>query len=84
MEKIRGDSLALSVAGALVLANEAATDAGIDPKIALITISQEQLPAGNNWRIHYGPRDYIHRRGGDITVIVDELAGNVRKIMRGQ
>ncbi|MBI3410104.1 MAG: hypothetical protein HY040_17315 [Planctomycetes bacterium] len=84
MERIQNDDLAVSVATALALANEAASGAGVDPQTALITISQEKATVGRNWRIHYGPRDYINRRGGDVTVFVDEAAGRIQRVLKGQ
>jgi hypothetical protein len=84
IEKIQADQVVMSVASALALANEAAVAAGTDPQAALITIAQEQTPSGRNWRIRYGPRDYINRRGGGVTVVVDEAGGAIRKVLRGQ
>ena len=74
----------MSIARALVLANEAAVAEGILPADSLVTIFEEPAGAEGEWRIHYGPRDYIGRRGGDLMVLVDERAGEVRRIIRGQ
>jgi hypothetical protein len=84
IEKIQRDSLAIGVARALALANETAVAAGIDPQGALVTISEEASPPTRSWRIHYGPRDYINQRGGDITILVDGDSGEVKKVLRGQ
>jgi hypothetical protein len=78
------DDLVMSVARALALANEAAQAQGTDPATCLITISEESGSAGQLWRVNYGPRDYVNRRGGDLIVLVDEQAGSVQRIIRGQ
>ncbi len=81
-EEVQQDDLAMSVARALALANDAAALHGMEPGRALVTITEE--PAQPRvWRIHYGPRDYVHRRGGDLTVLVDDETG-VLRILRGQ
>ncbi|HTU88471.1 MAG TPA: hypothetical protein VMF69_00085 [Gemmataceae bacterium] len=84
LEKMQQDHLAMSVARALALANEAALSQGIKPADSLVTISEEASAAGRLWRIHYGPRDYINRRGGDLIVLVDERGEAVQRIIRGQ
>jgi len=84
LEKIGRDTLAIAVAHALALANETALAAGIDPETSLVTISEEASPPARSWRIHYGPRDYVNQRGGDITIVVDGDSGEVRKILKGQ
>jgi hypothetical protein len=48
----------------------------------LITICEEGPP--RLWRIHYGPSDYIHQRGGDITVFIESDSGSVKKVLKGQ
>lgn len=84
LEGIQQDRLALSVARALALANEAAIAQGTEPANSLVSITEEASPAGRLWRIHYGPRDYIGRRGGDLIVLVDECGEAVQRIIRGQ
>lgn len=83
-EDIQQDRLVMSVARALTLANEAALAEGTEPDHSLVTITEEASPAGRLWRIHYGPRDYIGRRGGDLIVLVDEGSEGIQRIIRGQ
>lgn len=83
-EELQRDQLAMSVAHALSLANDAAEAAGTIPASSLVTISEESSPAGRRWRIHYGPRDYLRRRGGDLIVVVDERSESVQEVIRGQ
>lgn len=84
LEAMQQDYLVMSVARALSLANEAALAQGIEPANSLVTITEEMSPAGRLWRIHYGPRDYVGRRGGDLIVLVDERSEGVQRIIRGQ
>ena len=83
LEELQRDDLAMSVARALSIANEAAIAEGTEPNACLVTIAEESPPPERLWRIHYGPRDYTHRRGGDLIIVVDERGG-VRQILRGQ
>jgi hypothetical protein len=80
----RQTQMVASVARALTLASEAAIAHGIDPANSLVTIAEEGSSAGRIWRIHYGARDYISRRGGDLIVLVDEQRDLVRRVMRGK
>ena len=84
LEEIQHDTLAMSVAGALALANETATTRGINLPSSIVTITEESPPPERQWRIHYGPRDYANQRGGDLIVIVHEQSGSVSRIIRGQ
>lgn len=84
LEDIQQDELAMTVAGVLALANEAAVAQGVELGRSLVTISEDSPPPKRIWRIHYGPRDYKLRRGGDVIVLVDERAGAVQRILRGQ
>ena len=51
---------------------------------SIVTVTEESSPPNRVWRIHYGPRDYVLRRGGDLTVFVDERDGKVQRLVRGQ
>lgn len=84
LEEMRQDSLVMSVARALTLANEAAVAQGTEPTDSLVTITEEMSTVGRRWHIHYGPRDYVGRRGGDLTIVVAEGGESVEKIVRGQ
>ena len=84
LEDMQQDHLVMSVAHALTVANEAALAHGVEPTNFMITITEETSNAGRLWRIHYGPRDYIGRRGGDLIVLVDEGGDAVRRVIRGQ
>jgi hypothetical protein len=84
LEKIQQDELAMTVARVLTIANQAAIGQGTNLSQSLITITEESPPQEHLWRIHYGPRNYVNRRGGDLLVLVDDQAGEVQQIIRGQ
>jgi hypothetical protein len=83
-EAIQKDGLALSVAFAITLADQEAVTRGISLADSLVSVAEESPPPARTWRVHYGPRNFLNRRGGDLTVFVDEQAGEVRRILRGQ
>jgi hypothetical protein len=78
------DDLAISLARALAVANRQAREAGIEVLQSLITITQRPFNGGLVWRINYGPKDYVGRRGGDFIVEVDPGDGSIKQILRGQ
>jgi hypothetical protein len=84
LEEMQQDQLVMSVARALALANEAAIAQGTDPGTSMVTITEETSSTGRLWRIHYGPRNYIGRRGRDLIVFVDESTAAAQRIIRGQ
>jgi hypothetical protein len=84
LEEMQQDRLVMSVAKALALANEAALAQGTDPANSLVTITEDTTVAGRLWRIHYGPRDYVSRRGGDLIVVVDDGSETIQRMIRGQ
>ena len=78
------DDLAISLARALAVANKQARESGVDVLQSLITITQRPLNGGLIWQIHYGPKDYVGRRGGDFIVAVDPSDGSITQVLRGQ
>ena len=84
LAQIQQDRLAMAVARAVAVANETATSQGIDLATSLVTITEESPPPTRLWRIHYGPRDFTRRRGGDLIVLVDDQTGTVQRSIRGQ
>ncbi len=84
IDDVRNDPLAFSIASALTLANDAAKLQGATVSDCLVTITEETPPPTRSWRIHYGPRNYGSRRGGDLIVIIDEMSTTVTRVLRGQ
>ena len=82
--EVLNDEIAVSVAQVLASANKKATDLGIDVKNSLITISQHLTENVWHWRVHYGAKDYVGRRGGDLMIDVDANDATIQKVLRGQ
>lgn len=76
------DEIAVSLARVLAAANQRAREFGVDAQNSLITITQTD--GGLCWRINYGAKDYINRRGGDLIVDVDAHDANIRQVLHGQ
>ncbi|HEV2663613.1 MAG TPA: hypothetical protein VG324_01795 [Blastocatellia bacterium] len=36
------------------------------------------------WRVNYGPKDYVSRRGGDFIVDVDARDASIKQVLHGQ
>ena len=78
------DEIAVSVARVLASANRKAKELGIDVKESLITVSQHLAKDVWLWRVHYGARDYVGRRGGDLMIDIDPASADIKQILRGQ
>ena len=77
------DDLAVTLARVLATANKRARELGVDALQSLITITQH-FDNGPRWRINYGPKDYVGRRGGDLIIEVDASDISIRQVLRGQ
>lgn len=78
------DDIAVSLARALAAANKRARESGIDVLSSIISITQRVFEGRMLWRINYGPKDYIGRRGGDLIVDVDSADSSIQQVLRGQ
>ncbi len=78
------DDLAVSVAHVTATANKRARELGVDVLQSLITVSQQALAGGLVWRVNYGPKEYVGRRGGDLIVEVDPTGKTVMRTQWGQ
>lgn len=78
------DDIAVTIANVLARANRRASEMDIDVAESLLTISQHMQNGVMYWRINYGPKDYISRRGGDLIVDVDASSGEVEQVLWGQ
>jgi hypothetical protein len=78
------DELAMSLARALAAANNRARREGVELKQSLVTAAEHTAADEVCWRISYGPRDYLRRRGGDLIVDVGIEDERVRRVLRGQ
>ena len=77
------DDLAVLLARVLAAANKRARELGVDVLQSFITITQS-FENGSRWRINYGPKDYIGRRGGDLIIEVDAGDISIKQVLRGQ
>ena len=77
------DDLAVSIARILAAANSKASELGIEPAERLITITQD-FENGPRWRVNYGPKQSVGRRGGDLIIEIDATDYNVKRVLRGQ
>ena len=78
------DEIAVTIANVLAMANKRASEMGIDVAESLLTITQQLQDNVMYWRINYGPKDYINRRGGDLVVDVSANSGKVEQVLWGQ
>jgi hypothetical protein len=78
------DEIAVSLARAIAAANIRARELGIDVLQTLITITQHFDNGSTFWRINYGPKDYIGRRGGDLMIEVDPNDASIHQVLWGQ
>jgi len=77
------DDVAVSLARVIAAANKRARQLNVDVSQSLITITQLG-DDGPNWRVNYGPKDYIGRRGGDLVLDVDAGDASIKRLLRGQ
>ena len=82
--EILQDEIAVSVAEVLASANRKAKELGVDARTSLITVSQHLAKGVWLWRVHYGARDYVGRRGGDLMIDIDPANADIKQILRGQ
>jgi len=77
------DDMAVSLARVMATANKRARELGVDIVQSLITITQH-FDNGMLWRINYGPKDYIGKRGGDLMIEVGGEDLKIKQVLRGQ
>ncbi len=78
------DDIAVSLARAMAAANKHARALGIDVLQMLITVTQRSLNGDMFWRINYGPKDYVGRRGGDLIIEVNSSDASINQVLWGQ
>ena len=83
-ENVLSDSLAISVARMMAVANQRARELGVDANQCLISIAQAPRGGESLWRVNYGEKDFVGRRGGDLVIDVDPADCSIAKVLRGQ
>ena len=78
------DDIGVALALVIAAANKRARELGVDVLQSLITITQYSLNGDLLWRVNYGPRDYVGRRGGDVIIDVDPSDASIKQVLRGQ
>lgn len=78
------DDIAVSLARATAVANKRAGELGIDVLQSIITITQRSVNGDVYWRINYGPKDYVGRRGGDLIIEVNQETADIHQVLLGQ
>jgi hypothetical protein len=78
------DDMAVSLARVIAVANKRARELGIDVLQSIINISQHSRNGGWLWRVNYGPKDYVGRRGGDLIIEVDPDDASIKEVLWGQ
>lgn len=78
------DDIAVTLANVLATANKRASEMGVDVTNSLLTLTQRMADDVLVWRINYGPKEYINRRGGDLVVDVAATSGKVAQVLWGQ
>ena len=77
------DELAVQFARIVAAANRRAVELGVDITRSLVSVTQTTLD-NPFWRINYGPKDYVLKRGGDVIIDVDPIDVSVKQVLRGQ
>jgi hypothetical protein len=77
------DDMAVALARVMAAANKRARELGVDIVQSFITITQH-FDNGLFWRINYGPKDFIGKRGGDLIIEVGGEDVKIKQVLRGQ
>lgn len=83
-QQVLDDRLAVSLARAVAAANAHARREGISIEETLVTVTESDVQGTLRWRINYGPRNYLNRRGGDLIVEVGVDDSQIKSVVRGQ
>ena len=78
------DALAVSLARAMARANRRALEEGFSVADCLVSVAESIENGASFWRISYGPRNPVRRRGGELVVDVGTDDAEVRRVLRGQ
>ena len=78
------DDIALTLARVMAVANKRAQEMGLDVRQSLISITQRPTDESMIWRVSYGPRDYLGRRGGDLIIDIEPSDTTIKQVLHGQ
>jgi hypothetical protein len=78
------DDTAVTIARVVALANQCAHELDVDVLKSIISLTQIQQNDIWIWRVNYGAKDYIGRRGGDLIVDVNPEDISIYRVLWGQ
>ena len=78
------DDVAVTAACAIAAANKRARELNVDVMQSIISLTQHDRDGSWVWRVNYGAKDYIGRRGGDLMVEVNPEDASIQRVMWGQ
>lgn len=78
------DDVAITVARVIASANKRARELNVDVTQSIISLTQHSQDGSWVWRVNYGAKNYIGRRGGDLIVEVNPEGASVQRVLWGQ
>ena len=78
------DDVAVTAARAIAAANKRARELNVDVMQSIISLTQHDRDGSWVWRVNYGAKDYIGRRGGDLMVEVNPEDASIQRVLWGQ
>jgi hypothetical protein len=78
------DDVAVTVARVIASANKRARELNVDVMQSIISLTQHSQDGSWVWRVNYGAKDYIGRRGGDLMVEVNPEDASIQRVLWGQ
>jgi hypothetical protein len=78
------DDVAVTAARAIAAANKRARELNVDVMQSIISLTQHAQDGSWVWRVNYGAKDYIGRRGGDLMVEVNPEDASIQRVLWGQ
>jgi hypothetical protein len=78
------DDVAVTIARVIASANKRARELNVDVMQSIISLTQHSQDGSWVWRVNYGAKDYIGRRGGDLMVEVNPEDASIQRVLWGQ
>jgi hypothetical protein len=78
------DDMAVALARVIAAANKRARELDIDVWQSIISLTQHPQNDTWVWRVNYGARDYVGRRGGDLIIEVNPEDASIQRVIWGQ
>lgn len=78
------DDIAVAIARVIASANKRARELNVDVVQSIISLTQHPQNDGWVWRVNYGAKNYVGRRGGDLIVEVNPEDISIHRVLWGQ